>query len=243
MKGPDCRVCGKTLNRVWPDTASTTCSEQCRKALRAQEQRGYSAAPHAPNRTCDRCGKRYYMKMDTRRKDDKALCSRECKLVHRTANKKPDVPRSPDMRECIICGVLFVRRGNGWTCSEGCWQKAKEQAYREWYSRWYTPRRGQATCRGCGQSFEQRHGLQGYCSPHCKPQYTSPIALDVLGERDGWRCHLCGRRVRRIEATADHLIPRSHGGGDDPINLRLAHRSCNSSRGAGRTPAQLVLIG
>lgn len=42
-------------------------------------------------------------------------------------------------------------------------------------------------------------------------------------------CHLCGRPGA---TTADHLIPRSQGGPDSLDNLRPAHHSCNSARGA-----------
>lgn len=45
----------------------------------------------------------------------------------------------------------------------------------------------------------------------------------------GTRCHLCGTTGA---TTADHLVPRSKGGGDDLANLRPAHLSCNSARGA-----------
>ncbi|WP_280429848.1 HNH endonuclease [Nocardia brasiliensis] len=45
----------------------------------------------------------------------------------------------------------------------------------------------------------------------------------------GTICHLCGRPGA---TTADHVIPRSKGGPDSLDNLRPAHYSCNSSRGA-----------
>jgi hypothetical protein len=50
--------------------------------------------------------------------------------------------------------------------------------------------------------------------------------------RYGRRCWLCGSMGAR---TADHVIPRSTGGGDELANLRPAHRGCNSQR--GNTPA------
>lgn len=43
----------------------------------------------------------------------------------------------------------------------------------------------------------------------------------------GTVCHLCRQDGAR---TADHLIPRSKGGSDDPANLRPAHQGCNSLR-------------
>lgn len=72
---------------------------------------------------------------------------------------------------------------------------------------------------------------------------------DVVFERDGWRCHICHKSVdRRLSGrdrmgpTLDHLIPLSAGGEHSYANTALAHRSCNSSRGA-RGAVQLALIG
>lgn len=45
----------------------------------------------------------------------------------------------------------------------------------------------------------------------------------------GTVCHLCGMPGAD---TADHILPRALGGTDDLDNLRPAHKSCNSSRGA-----------
>lgn len=71
-----------------------------------------------------------------------------------------------------------------------------------------------------------------------------------LAARDGWRCHLCGGPVdpaltgtkSRHKPSVDHLIPLSEDGDDEMYNCRLAHLSCNSTRGAGGT-TQLLLIG
>lgn len=56
-------------------------------------------------------------------------------------------------------------------------------------------------------------------------------------------CWLCGERVdktlpwpHRRSKSVDHVTPLAMGGRlTDPANLRLAHLSCNASRGA-RTP-------
>lgn len=45
----------------------------------------------------------------------------------------------------------------------------------------------------------------------------------------GTTCHLCGKPGAN---TADHLIARRYGGPNELWNLRPAHKSCNSSRGA-----------
>jgi len=70
-----------------------------------------------------------------------------------------------------------------------------------------------------------------------------------LAERDGWKCHLCGKRVdptltgttNKMKASVDHLIPISHGGVDDMVNAKLAHLRCNAKRG-NRGDVQLMLV-
>ncbi len=45
--------------------------------------------------------------------------------------------------------------------------------------------------------------------------------------RDGGCCCYCGLRLRRDEATVDHYVAQSQGGGDELENLRLACLPCN----------------
>ena len=50
-------------------------------------------------------------------------------------------------------------------------------------------------------------------------------------QRDAYVCWLCGRPGAD---TVDHLVPLALGGDPyDPLNMRAAHRSCNSRRGVG----------
>jgi len=71
---------------------------------------------------------------------------------------------------------------------------------------------------------------------------TEFIDRAEIYERDGGRCHICERFVWDGDFTLDHLIPLSKGGEHTALNVRLAHRWCNSKRGAGRLPAQLLLV-
>jgi 5-methylcytosine-specific restriction endonuclease McrA len=49
----------------------------------------------------------------------------------------------------------------------------------------------------------------------------------------GADCHLCGERLGLAdEIDVDHVVPVAAGGTDDISNLRLAHASCNRSKGA-----------
>lgn len=59
-------------------------------------------------------------------------------------------------------------------------------------------------------------------------------------ERDGWICQRCGRlcapqkskhAVRGHWATVDHIVPRSRGGWDDPVNLQTLCAACNEAKG------------
>ena len=78
------------------------------------------------------------------------------------------------------------------------------------------------------------------------------FSLQEIAERDGWRCHICGKRVRKDigdtrrdsrAATMDHLIPVSKGGPHSRDNVALAHRGCNSRKGVRAVGEQLRLIG
>ena len=71
--------------------------------------------------------------------------------------------------------------------------------------------------------------------------FVEKVDFATVYERDQGRCHICGKRVEKKEATLDHLIPVSRGGSHRTSNVRIAHRSCNSRR-SSRGPAQLLLL-
>jgi hypothetical protein len=67
--------------------------------------------------------------------------------------------------------------------------------------------------------------------------YVTHLAL-----AQGDLCTYCGNPTipgdrGRHGRTVDHVIPRCQGGSDDPSNLVIACRGCNSRKG-GRTPEQ-----
>lgn len=103
-------------------------------------------------------------------------------------------------------------------------------------------RRTPAQCSKCAKPI-----LASVAEPLCalcrgnRPGYNikiAPAARRAVYERDGWTCQICAEPVdpdapanSTWDATLDHIVPRSLGGSDDPGNLRLAHRWCNSVRG------------
>jgi 5-methylcytosine-specific restriction endonuclease McrA len=66
--------------------------------------------------------------------------------------------------------------------------------------------------------------------------------LNYLYEKFEGRCQYCGALTERggwaqgvdpcTQANVDHIIPRSSGGGDGPLNVVLACKSCNSAKRA-----------
>lgn len=101
-------------------------------------------------------------------------------------------------------------------------------------------------CSQCAASMRpSRDGAPGVCVA-CKFRMGYKVRVSrserlAIYERDGWICQICGRDVEptlhpnhTFAATLDHITPRSVAlfPDDSPENLRLAHRACNSARGA-----------
>jgi 5-methylcytosine-specific restriction endonuclease McrA len=70
-----------------------------------------------------------------------------------------------------------------------------------------------------------------------------------LRQRDGANCWICGKPMsfgpdtrNAMYATFDHVKERSAGGSDTRENLRLAHYSCNSSRGGEYSEMRRVAL-
>lgn len=72
------------------------------------------------------------------------------------------------------------------------------------------------------------------CDAHALPPRGRPhrrARAQTLQEET--RCWICGHPARPDDPlTADHVIPRAHGGPNTRDNYRAAHASCNIRRGA-----------
>jgi len=55
--------------------------------------------------------------------------------------------------------------------------------------------------------------------------------------RDKFRCQYCGEKKAASELTLDHILPRSRGGDNSPVNIVTACVACNNRKGS-RTPAE-----
>lgn len=68
-----------------------------------------------------------------------------------------------------------------------------------------------------------------------KPEKKRPIKQSVrfqVFKRDEFTCTYCGRKSPEVELEADHKIPRSKGGTDDPENLVTSCTDCNRGKGS-----------
>jgi 5-methylcytosine-specific restriction endonuclease McrA len=55
--------------------------------------------------------------------------------------------------------------------------------------------------------------------------------------RDKYRCQYCGEKKSAGELTLDHILPRSRGGDNSPVNIVTACLTCNN-RKSNRTPQE-----
>ncbi len=55
--------------------------------------------------------------------------------------------------------------------------------------------------------------------------------VNLLFQKKGNRCPICGNLISPDSCTIDHIYPKSLGGGDEIENLQLLCAECNSFKG------------
>lgn len=120
-------------------------------------------------------------------------------------------------------------------------------------------------CVRCGNPYiaEDYTDTARYCSTRCakatgrerrrarkRAAYVADISRIVIFDRDGWRCRLCGRMVKRtavvphaLAPVIDHIISLANGGTHEPSNVQCAHFICNSRKSDHDPTVQLLLFG
>jgi hypothetical protein len=184
---------------------------------------------------------------------------RECRRASpRPYGNRPQQIRPAGDTPCPICGTLFLPRisGSGGmtrTCSRTCGQTLRHlpdnpdpELIRELLRIRADPAMAYASHRAKDRLRCARR------RSHTAVALVEIVDPDVVFERDGWRCHICRKRINRkltgqdaMGPTIDHLVPISEGGEHSYANVRTAHRRCNSRKCAGHVPGgeQLALLG
>lgn len=96
---------------------------------------------------------------------------------------------------------------------------------------------GRTVCDRCGELGRHRGNCRAAAVSQRRVDLTRGAGAEVVAlwvQRYGAVCPGYGRETHRVrieDLTADHVVPIAEGGGDEPANLRVLCRSCNSSRG------------
>lgn len=242
-------VSGKNRGAVW-------CSDSCR--FRIQEQQSLNSQP-APSLR--------HLQDGVPRLVTKKTCSKSCEqrarrvavdIRRKAAEELRDGPKcSVWFKSCAHCGDLFTSKTRSRRC---CSKSCSDRDYNQ-RARPVSPKR----CK-CGAEIKPTRNKCDACrdaAHKAKKQrerrrrralklasVTEPYTLAEIALRDGFRCGLCGCKVRINLAvphpkapTIDHVIPISISRDDTKANVQLAHFICNSIKGDRGGDEQLALIG
>jgi 5-methylcytosine-specific restriction endonuclease McrA len=225
-----CKNCTKPIPATRRSNARH-CSDECRTAWGNAMSCARSKQRIRSARGTVKCANRYCDQLLVPLKD-KQFCGADCLYV---GNQERKFGQAAGESAAIGRGQLDACRVYFWSCKVcGTLVCARTRA------------KTKVLCSGCRSKWMSAHNAK---KNHAR-RAAGPKVISVydLAIRDGQRCHLCRRLVdMALKGTAkwgptiDHLVPVSRGGTNDPANLALAHRYCNTRR-SNRGPAQMALI-
>lgn len=230
------------------------CSPECRKNGRPTAKR---------SAICAQCGASF---VPTPGAKHQRFCDVKCKAkANNTRHRRALLPlrdTAPVPQTCPQCGDSFLpkNRNRVYCYGKFCAQAAYQSRKAAGDARRVVAR--SVPCDGCGTAFTAVYPSARWCSKGCANRHWGNVRARQRGqlssakytdleifERDGWRCHLCRKPIRRDlprldpdGATIDHLIPIARGGLDEPANVAAAHWKCNRAKGIRAMGEQLALI-
>ena len=156
---------------------------------------------------------------------------------------------------CAVCGLPFQPSVHDQLCCGSVCAMARRTATKRSI-------RTERQCQQCGAIFSTgvSHPHRKFCSIRCaraaschrrqaRQRAGSADVFDAIEiyERDGWRCAICGKPVKRgvngrhpLQPSLDHIVPLSLGGAHTRDNVRCTHLHCNVTR-MNKGPAQTIL--
>lgn len=219
---------------------------------------------HQPDRhrkvvvPCGWCGKDCEKEHNSRRPE--RFCSLDCRDNMRAYRAREDHPR-------------LVTQLTRWHCAHPDYRPPLPVLYLAPPRPPAQPRRPRmftaGPCSRCGRPFvaEDPSRTANVCSKRCgkgrhrdrrraikKNAYVADVRRERIFRRDGYRCQLCHRKVRRdkvvphpLAPVLDHIIPLAAGveagGVHAPHNVQCAHYMCNSVKRDQISNVQLALFG
>lgn len=224
----ECQYCHKifTAKHV---SRNKYCSRECAFAHKAAKP----VEPVEPKMVCCK-----WCNTEFKQKHGKFWCSDECRKASEAARQRrfDAAKKILVARPCKHCRQQFTpEHGNKRRvfCSEVCQRKAAHKNRDPKF-------RGTFNSTG-------RKKLRAFYGDSWEEHYE-PVSRLRIYERDGWKCQICGRKLKLTkewaanQATVDHIAPLAHGGEHKRTNMQAACMKCNSAKG-DTGGGQLRLIG
>lgn len=236
-----CQTCGEWLpaylNKGREAKAGRNrkyCSDQCKDARTLE-------------RVCPVCGETFIGHKGKR------ACSSECAsvLTRFSHGSNPSTPWACHLEfvVCGICGQPFARgKTSIRSAAHFCTRHSQDEVAE------YTRERRRESDRQRIKSGRGRELDRAKNHRRRAARLSASVVEDIkpieVFKRDGYRCHICGRKTdpskrypHPMSPSLDHIVPLSVGGDHSRANVATACLSCNLSKGNRAVGEQLRLIG
>lgn len=162
--------------------------------------------------------------------------------------------RRPDGRQCY-CRACNAAYHKGWyernredkIAKNAAWNKSHPEACNAYNRDHHRKNRARRTAEARAWNVANRERYNANVANCAAKRRAAKLGLgcedirrqDVF-QRDGGKCHICGKRCDPKDWHLDHLVPLSLGGLHAYSNVAVSHPMCNQRR-SNTGPAQLRL--